>query len=224
MSDTVLRLSDVAFNYPGTETDVISALNFVARRGQVVAITGRSGRGKSTLLYIMGLLLSPSSGSVAILGTETNAMNDTERSRVRGEHVGFIFQDGLLDPRRTAMENVLEGLRYSPKRDALGADGPARRLMRRVGLEPSLADRLPGAVSGGQAQRIALCRALVKQPAVVLGDEPTGNLDSGTAEVVLGSLRKAADDGAAVLVATHDREVRNWADDRLHLGNPSDAR
>ena len=180
--------------------------------GSVSVVTGRSGSGKSTLLNLFGLLLSPISGQLTIAGQQTGTLSDHSRSMLRRTHIGFLFQDALLDPTRTVLDNITEGALFaglSPRR----LRARARDQLREVGLDADmLSRRLPANISGGQAQRVATCRALIKQPTIVLADEPTGNLDAESSGIVMGLLRDAANSGAAVIIATHDDTVIEYAD------------
>lgn len=185
------------------------------RPSETVALTGPSGRGKSTLLYLIGLMLRPSSGTVVIDRLRASGMRDRERALLRSRHFGFVFQDAALDPSRTVIDNVIEGSIY--RGDARpAAVGGAMLLLEQFGVDLR-AHAKPGQVSGGQAQRIALCRALLGRPKYLLADEPTGNLDRTTAAVVLDALTQRARDGAAVVIATHDDAVIKMCDRRLHL-------
>ncbi len=181
---------------------VVQPLSHDFAPGTLTAVTGPSGSGKSTVLYLAALMLTPTRGVIRWGDDDVQGLRDAERSRLRAEHAGFVFQDALLDPSRTALENVLEAAWLAGM-----AEGPARQraqeLMEQFGVAQR-ADHRPGEVSGGQAQRIALCRALVKAPEVIFADEPTGNLDADSAEIVWTALRDAADAGATVIVATHD--------------------
>lgn len=173
--------------------------------GEVVALTGPSGRGKSTLLYILGLMLRPSGGHVIVHGEATAGSTDADRARLRAERYGFVFQDAALDPTRNVMDNILESSLYRRQRRADNRQR-ALELMDRFGVGLR-ADHKPGEISGGQAQRVALCRALVHQPSIVLADEPTGNLDAQSARTVVEAFHDAAAAGAAVVIATHDQTL-----------------
>lgn len=183
--------------------------------GAMTAITGPSGRGKSTLLYLLGLMLAPSSGSVELGGVAVSALPDWERARLRALRFGFVFQDAALDGTRTVLDNVTETALYrsSDRRDARRR---ALSLLESFGVDAP-ADRRPGQVSGGQAQRIALCRALMNEPRFLLADEPTGNLDVETAVVVVEAMREHARSGATVVVVTHSPEVASECDHRVEL-------
>ncbi len=208
-------IEGVSFGYRQEEA-ILTDLTFTFPSGEVSAVTGPSGRGKSTLLYLIGLLLSPWEGSILIDGTETVGLADRTRSALRGERIGFVFQDAALDASRTVVDNVVEGSVYvgMSRRQARRR---AAELMERFGVGLR-ADHKPGEVSGGQAQRVALCRALLVDPDVVLADEPTGNLDVDTSRVVIDALRAAAhDEGKTVIIATHDPTIIEVCDRVLAL-------
>lgn len=181
----------------------------------MTALTGPSGRGKSTLLYLLGALLTPNSGRICVGGVDVTTLGDADRAAYRAASVGFMFQDAALDPTRTVMDNVLEGALYAGVGRRV-ATTRALSLLVRFGVERR-ADGRPGEISGGQAQRIGLCRALITRPSVVLADEPTGNLDRASADVVLTALSEAAREGAVVVVASHDPVVVARCDDRIEL-------
>lgn len=208
-----LAARDLSFGYRRDEL-LFEGWDLDVHAGEVLAVTGPSGRGKSTLLYLLGLMVAPVAGQVVLDGSSVAGRGDAERARLRAQAFGFVFQDAALDPTRTVMDNVLESCLYrrQPRR---AARARAEELMERLGVAVR-ADHRPGEISGGQAQRVALCRALLHHPAVVLADEPTGNLDPASAGVVTAALHTAAEQGAAVVVVTHDpatiarctREVR----------------
>jgi len=212
----MVTLEGISFGYRRQEP-ILDGINFQFGAGQLAAVTGRSGRGKSTLLYLIGLLLTPWSGRLAI-GEVRNAskLGDLDRSRLRAQRIGFVFQDAMLDPSRTVIDNVVEGALYAgvPRRTA---QAEAVRLLDRFDVRLR-ADHKPGEVSGGQAQRVALCRALVNRPDIILADEPTGNLDTASAQVVIDALRaSAADGGATVIIASHDPRIVAVCDQVLDL-------
>ena len=200
------------FRFDPTSDWLFHDLDVAFPAQSVSAVTGRSGSGKSTLLSLFGLLLSAVDGQITIAGHPTETMSDYSRSMLRGTHIGFLFQDALLDPTRTVLDNITEGALFaglSPRR----VRARARDQLREVGLDTDLlCRRLPATISGGQAQRVALCRALIKQPTIVLADEPTGNLDAESSGIVMDLLGKAAQSGAAVVIATHDDAVIQYAD------------
>ena len=182
---------------------VIADLSATFPDGTLTAVTGPSGCGKSTLLYLIGLMLSPVGGRITLEGDDVAALPDPERSRLRADRIGFVFQDAMLDPSRSIMANVLEGALYAGL-DREAARDRASALLAAFAVEAE-ANRRPGEISGGQAQRVALCRALIKTPRVLLADEPTGNLDATNGDLVWHALTDAARGGTTVIVATHDR-------------------
>lgn len=218
----MLAVQDLSFAYTRHGEELFNGLTHEFTPGKVTAVTGPSGRGKSTLLYVLGLMLTPSRGEVVLGGDSLSRAGDTTRSRVRAAQIGFVFQDAALDPSRIVLDSVIEPALYagwSPRR----ARHRGRELLEEMGVA-ARADHKPGEISGGQAQRVAVCRALVTDPSVVLADEPTGNLDRGNAEGVLAALTRATshgrDDegsGRTVVIATHDPFVLDHADEVLAL-------
>ena len=183
--------------------------------GEVVAVTGPSGRGKSTLLYLLGLMLKPTSGQVLVNSESAAQLGDRPRARLRADLFGFVFQDAALDATRTVLDNVIETALYRGEpRDA--AIRRANELMAQFGVDLR-ASAKPGQVSGGQAQRIALCRALLNDPRILLADEPTGNLDPASADVVVDAFRAQAHSGAAVIVVTQDPSLVAKCDRKIEL-------
>lgn len=184
-------------------------------RGGLTALTGASGRGKSTLLYILGLLLTPKDGAVLLDGHVVSRLADSHRSALRGRSIGFVFQDAALDPGRTLLDSVREPAIYAglPRK---AATVRAEQLLDAFALG-SRAGHRPGQISGGQAQRAALARALLNDPSIVLADEPTGNLDRDNATSVLHALKDVARAGRTVVIATHDPFVIDQADEVLVL-------
>ena len=211
----MITVDGLVFGYRRDEP-VIDGLTWTFPSGAVTGVTGRSGRGKSTLLYLLGLLLTPDAGTIVLDGDEVAGLPDRERSRIRAERIGFVFQDAALDPSRTVLDNVIEGAIYTGLPRTVATERAGTLLDRfDVGLR---AEHRPGEVSGGQAQRVALCRALLNAPDVVLADEPTGNLDDTTAGIVIGALIELAHDQAAtVIISSHDHEVISRCDLTLQL-------
>jgi ABC-type lipoprotein export system ATPase subunit len=181
----------------------------------MVAITGESGRGKSTLLYMLGLMLKPNEGSIYLEGSPVSSLRDSLRARHRATSYGFVFQDAALDATRSVLDNVLEGSLYRLV-DRKEQVGRATALLTEFGLVDRSRFK-PGQVSGGQAQRISLCRALLGDPEVILADEPTGNLDAVSADVVLTALRRKAMQGGLVIFSTHDQKVVDRCDRKIEL-------
>ncbi len=194
---------------------VIEGLTASFAAGSMCALTGPSGTGKSTLLYLLAGMLTPWSGAVRFNGVELGSLSDPERSALRARQAGFVFQDFALDPRRTILDAVLEPCLYAgvPRETRIDR---ALALLDRLGVRDQSGSR-PGEISGGQAQRVALCRALLLEPTAIFADEPTGNLDHESTQVVLGALAQAADSGCVVLIATHHDTVMAKCHDRLVL-------
>jgi putative ABC transport system ATP-binding protein len=188
---------------PELSVRAVDGISFRVRAGESVAIVGPSGCGKSTLLHILGCLDRPSSGSYTISGRDTRELSEDELARVRNKHIGFIFQSFNLLPRLTAAENVELPLLYG---SVHGSKERAASALSRVGLSDR-AHHLPNELSGGQKQRVAIARALVTEPSLLLGDEPTGALDSRTSAEVLDLLKALHDEGRTLIVVTHDLSV-----------------
>lgn len=205
-----LSADDLEFRYQRTGPLLLHGLNVAFFPGEIVALTGASGSGKSTLLYLLALLIRPVGGTIKWFGAPVATAPDRDRSRLRAIESGFIFQDAMLDPSRTVIENVCEPAIFAgmhPDRALVRG----RDLLESFGLA-NRADHRPGEISGGQAQRVGLCRALLKSPRLIFADEPTGNLDAGTADVVWDALVEHARGGATVLVATHEERLVSRAD------------
>ncbi len=209
-SGAVLELRDITRHYKqGTETlKVFDKLNFSIISGQIVGLVGQSGSGKSSLLHIAGLLEKPTSGEVLIAGRNCVDLNDEARTKIRRYAIGFIYQFHHLLPEFTALENVImpqmiAGVGYKE------ATVRAKSLLEKLGLGQRLEHR-PPELSGGEQQRVAICRALANRPLILLADEPTGNLDPKTSEAVHREfLHLIEDEGLAAVIATHNLELAN---------------
>ncbi|MDE0804604.1 MAG: ATP-binding cassette domain-containing protein [Acidimicrobiales bacterium] len=206
-SDAVggIRLTRVTFGYSSGADPVVDDLSVSVNPGESLALVGESGSGKSTLLYLMGLFLRPTSGELTVFGTNPWNYGDRYRSSLRSSRVGFVFQDACLDERRSILDNVLEPTLYRSTRSPSAADDAAK-LLRDLGVTSPMTRR-PTQLSGGQMQRVALARALAGEPVVVLADEPTGNLDLRTRQLVVDALFGHVKTGAILVIATHDLEL-----------------
>jgi ABC-type lipoprotein export system ATPase subunit len=193
---------------------VLDGVDLVVEPGEVVAILGRSGSGKSTLLHLLGALDRPDRGQITIAGRRLDMASERELVQVRRDLVGLVFQFFHLIPELTGEENVLLPARLPGQPD--GAVARARMLIERLDVAEA-ASRRPHELSGGEQQRLAVARALVRDPAVILADEPTGNLDTASAAAVLGLLRHAAGEGRAVVIVTHEAAATDTADRILRL-------
>lgn len=207
-------LEDVSKQYADGVT-ALAAVSFAVRPGELVGLLGPSGCGKSTLLNLIGCIDLPTSGHVRICGEDTSRLGDDDLTRLRRERVGTIFQFFNLLPTLTLAENVALPLMLA-RTSAATARARVEEVMDRVGLTDR-ASAYPAAVSGGQLQRAAIARAVIHRPAIVLADEPTGNLDSKNGGIVLALLRELADGGLTIIMATHSREAASICDRRIHL-------
>ena len=191
----------------GEDLHILRGVNLDVAAGEHVSIVGRSGTGKSTMLNIVGLLDAPTSGSYELDGVDTTRLGEGRRARMRGEDFGFVFQQFNIFAARTAAENVEVPLLYAPGTQLLRRRSIALDMLERVGLADR-ADSYPGEMSGGEQQRIAIARALVRRPRVILADEPTGALDPDTGRVVMSLLEEVArESNSALIVITHDMGV-----------------
>jgi putative ABC transport system ATP-binding protein len=230
----VLEARALAKTYDSGGVDVLAlrGVDLAVEPGEFVAVMGPSGCGKSTFLHLLGALDRPTAGEVILAGARIDTLGETRRAQLRRKQIGFVFQFFNLIPNLTAGENVELAARVA---GAAPAEARARRsdLLERLGVADK-ADALPAHLSGGQQQRVALARALVNKPAVVFADEPTGNLDSESAQEVLALLRSARDDGQTIVLVTHDARVAASADrivtlrdglvaDEVRLGEARDS-
>jgi len=231
----MIALTGIGKVYNAGELAVTALIdvNLQVEAGEFVAIVGPSGSGKSTLMNIIGCLDRPTSGSYVLNGQQVSAMSDDQLARVRNREIGFVFQTFNLLPRMTAERNVEQPLLYA----GFGAGERRRRALEalaKVGLE-NRAQHKPSEVSGGQRQRIAIARALVTSPAIILADEPTGNLDSRSGEDILSIFQELNRGGATIVLVTHDRDIAHHArrivtvrdgriDEDTPVAQPLDAR
>lgn len=213
-----LRLSEITRVFPQSDQDlhILRGAECAVRAGEMVALVGPSGAGKSTLLHIAGLLERPTDGSVAIAGVEAGRLDDRGRTALRRKSIGFVYQFHRLLPEFSALENVVvpQMIAGTPRRQA---EERALMLLERVGLGARAAHR-PGKLSGGEQQRVAIARALANGPALLLADEPTGNLDPQTAESVFAVLRAViGETKLGALIATHNLDLARRMDRMLSL-------
>jgi lipoprotein-releasing system ATP-binding protein len=219
-ADEVLRLAGLRKSYnvgAPTELEVLHGLDLKLARSDFAALIGPSGSGKSTLLNLLGLLDKPTAGELYLLGKPTREMTDAERTGMRANAIGFVFQFHHLIPAFNALENVLMPLMVVHGRPTAAHTERARELLAAVGLADFM-QRKPGELSGGQQQRVAIARSLVTRPALLLADEPTGNLDTRTAAGVFDLFRRFNKEmGCAVLVVTHDPRLSDTCDRTISL-------
>jgi putative ABC transport system ATP-binding protein len=219
----VVAADDVSRRYGEGETavDALRGVSVDIERARLTAVMGPSGSGKSTLMHILAGLDKPTSGTVTVAGTEITALGDNDLTKLRREHIGFVFQFFNLLPMLTAEENITLPLR-------IAGDKPEEGWVEKVVADVGLSDRLshrPSELSGGQQQRVAIARALVSRPTVLFADEPTGNLDSTTGHEILELLRKSVDElGQTTVMVTHDPRAAAIADRILFLGDGSIVR
>jgi lipoprotein-releasing system ATP-binding protein len=201
----------------GIETTLVRDIDLTIEPGEFVAVTGPSGSGKSSLLYLLGLLDAPTSGDVLIQGRRVPPDDEAERARLRLKLIGFVFQFHFLLPEFSALMNVMLPMRALGEMSDAAMKTRAMSLLASLGLEAH-AGKLPGQLSGGQRQRVAIARALANEPQVILADEPTGNLDSASSEQVLSVLRRLVDDTKrSIVMVTHDLGLAARADRQLRI-------
>ena len=214
---TVISLNNISKIYEGPPpVKAVDEISLDIKEGDLVSIVGESGSGKSTLLNMIGLLDSTTEGNIEIEGQDTSTLSDDELSKFRGEKIGFIFQSFFLLPGLTAQENVAEGLLYQGIKREERLE-KAAKVLKEVGLGDRLT-HLPQELSGGQQQRVAIARALVQNPAFILADEPTGNLDVKSAQEIIHLFQDLCrEDGISILMVTHDPLLASMADRMLRL-------
>lgn len=214
----IVELRDVTRSFPGPpEVQALKAANLVVERGDYISIVGPSGSGKSTMLNLLGLLDRPSVGEYRLAGRLTSDLSDDERAAVRARFIGFVFQAFHLMPRRSVLDNVLMPMLYSgiPRRER---EQRAREALDRVRLSHRV-DFLPNSLSGGERQRVAVARAVVSGPSLLLADEPTGNLDQRTSGEVMSLFEELNADGLTLIVITHDDAVARRAGRSIRISD-----
>ena len=204
------------FKSGGTTVPAVDGVSFELPRGKMIAIKGSSGSGKSTLLNLIGALDRPTSGTIVVDGVDVSRVHGGGEVKYRLSKVGFVFQSYYLIPNLTALENVMlpMELNGTKRKDR---EAKARELLKRVGIDESRQARRPTRLSGGEQQRVAIARALANDPSIILGDEPTGNLDSKTGKRIVELLYSLTKDGRTVIVATHAPEIATRADMVLEM-------
>ena len=219
MSDPVLALESLRKVYNRGEVgevEVLRGVNLRINRGEVVALVAPSGAGKSTLLHMAGLLDAPDSGGVRLNGRDMTGLGDRPRTRARRDEIGFIYQFHHLLPEFTALENIVVP-QLAAGKDRSAAEKRAMTLLERVGLDQRAGHR-PAALSGGEQQRVAFCRALANAPHLLLADEPTGNLDPETSDQVFAALMGLVrETGLSALIATHNLELASRMDRTVRM-------
>jgi putative ABC transport system ATP-binding protein len=216
LGSSVVELNDVRRHF-GTESVVraLDGVSLTVRRGESLAIVGPSGSGKSTLMNVIGLLDRPDSGTYRLEGIDVDTLSDNERARIRATKIGFVFQAFHLLSHRTAVENVMLREAYQAGRRE-GRRERAVAALERVGLGHRI-DQMPSKLSGGERQRVAIARALLGEPALLLCDEPTGNLDSENTKGVLGLFDDLVASGITLVVVTHEHDVANRMRSQVHM-------
>ena len=208
----LVELDKVAKQYGGVRA--LDHVSFTVDAGEWIAIMGPSGSGKTTLINILGGLDSPSSGRVLVDGRDIGPLSEKDLTRYRAEKIGFVFQQFHLIPYLTAVENVMLAQYFHSMTD----EKEARESLARVGLADR-AEHLPSQLSGGEQQRVAVARALINHPALILADEPTGNLDEANEELVVNLFRELHAEGHTILLVTHDSGIARLADRRIELAH-----
>ena len=212
MTDTVIRIEDLCKTYfmeGGTKQDVLKHIQFQIQKNEFVAIMGHSGSGKSTLMNILGCLDRPTSGHYYLEGQDIATASDADLARIRGQRIGFVFQNFNLMMKRTLADNVSLPLMYQ----GVGQNERYKKaveLLEKVGLK-GYEDRLPTQISGGMQQRVAIARSLINKPAIIFADEPTGNLDTRTSVEIMNLFKELNSQGITIVLVTHEEDIADFA-------------
>ena len=219
MSKKILKLENVEKKYSGSveELHIINNLSFSVEEGEFISILGRSGSGKSTLLNIMGLLDRVDGGKIFIGGQEVDKLSEEERDKIKNQMIGFVFQFHYLLPEFTALENVMLPALLNNFDKKLEIEKRAKELLEKVGLGER-ENHKPSQLSGGEKQRVAIARALINSPKILLADEPTGNLDEETSEMIFKILKDInKNEKQTIIVVTHSKDLAEISDKQLYL-------
>lgn len=219
MSKEILKLENVEKKYSGgvEELHIINDLTFSVEEGEFISILGRSGSGKSTLLNIMGLLDKVDGGKIFIDGQEVDRLSEEERDRIKNQMIGFVFQFHYLLPEFTALENVMLPAILNNFSERAEVEKRAKELLDKVGLS-ARENHKPSQLSGGEKQRVAIARALINSPKILLADEPTGNLDEETSEMIFKILKDInKNEKQTIIVVTHSKDLAEISDKQLYL-------
>lgn len=219
MSREILKLENIEKKYSGSveELHIINNLNLTVEEGEFISILGRSGSGKSTLLNIMGLLDRADNGKIFIGGQEVETLSESERDTIKNQMIGFVFQFHYLLPEFTALENVMLPALLNNFSQRAEIEKRALELLERVGLGERK-DHKPAQLSGGEKQRVAIARALINSPKILLADEPTGNLDEETSEMIFKILKDInKNEKQSIIVVTHSKDLAEISDKQLYL-------
>lgn len=219
MSKEILKLENVEKKYSGSveELHIINNLSFSVEEGEFISILGRSGSGKSTLLNIMGLLDRVDGGKIFIDGQEVDKLSEEERDKIKNQMIGFVFQFHYLLPEFTALENVMLPALLNNFDKKLEIEKRAKELLEKVGLGER-ENHKPSQLSGGEKQRVAIARALINSPKILLADEPTGNLDEETSEMIFKILKDInKNEKQTIIVVTHSKDLAEISDKQLYL-------
>lgn len=212
-SNGMIECTNISKTYVNgdVETNALRGVTFRIDKGEFVAIIGPSGSGKSTLMHILGALDVPTAGTYVLDGQEVSKLDDDELSALRRDKIGFVFQAFNLLPRTTVLRNVMLPLLYTDTTDK-EREERARRCLKYAGMEEGKFMNLSNQLSGGQMQRVAIARSLINDPSIILADEPTGNLDTKTSNIVMETFRELHQGGHTIVIITHEPEVAAYAD------------